>query len=242
MNMPALMLSQENAAGWCNGWASLASSLPEVPPNRSPRPEPALQGPADRESSAADDLAWIGLVQRGDEDAARALVQRLYPTVIKLVRCHLPRRTSEEDMVQAVFAKVFNKLRQFTGRGRLEHWVARITINLCLNQIQHEAVRPELRMGDLREEEEAVVQRLACTQDDLTVEQNKAAAELLEKLLATLKPDQRLVITLLHLEERSTKEVSQMTGWSVPLVKVKAFRARQKMRKHWQTILKRQRE
>jgi len=58
----------------------------------------------------------------------------------------------------------------------------------------------------------------------------------LEKMLARLRPDERLVITLLHLEERTVKEISRLTGWSVTLVKVKAFRSRQKMRKLWRSL------
>jgi RNA polymerase sigma-70 factor (ECF subfamily) len=87
-------------------------------------------------------------VRAGDEDAARVLVERLYPTVLRMVRSHLPRRTQEEDLAQAVFAKVFAKLGQFSGRVPLEHWVARNAINTCLNQLKHELVRPELRMSD----------------------------------------------------------------------------------------------
>jgi len=190
-----------------------------------------------RPESELDDAAWVARVQQGDEDAARALVQRLYPTVIKSVRCHLPRRTGEEDLAQAVFAKIFKKLGQFSGLVPLEHWVSRIAINTCLNQLKHESVRPELRMGDLSEEEEAVVQHLISTNEAVPGEQSNAARELLEKLLARLKPDDRLVVKLLHLEERSTEEVSRMTGWSVSSVKVKAFRARHKMRHLWRTLL-----
>src|SRR5262249_47530386 len=58
-----------------------------------------------------------------------------------------------------------------------------------------------------------------------------AARELVNRLLAQLSPPARLVITLLEIEERSVKEISQLTGWSVPLVKVRAFRARAEMRK-----------
>jgi RNA polymerase sigma-70 factor (ECF subfamily) len=58
-----------------------------------------------------------------------------------------------------------------------------------------------------------------------------SARELLERLLSQLKPEDRLVITLLDLEQKSVKQISQLTGWGVPLVKVRAFRARRKLRK-----------
>ena len=55
--------------------------------------------------------------------------------------------------------------------------------------------------------------------------------ELIERVLEMLPPAARLVITLLEIEDRSVKEIAELTGWSVPLVKVRAFRARAEMRK-----------
>ena len=191
-------------------------------------------------STDLDDLTWLARVQRGDEEAVRRLIHRLYPTVMKSIRCRLPRHVSEEDLAQTVFAKIFSKLHQFSGKVPLEHWVSRIAINTCLNQLQHENVRPELRMSDLTEDEEAVVEQLAHTEGELPEAAARDARSLLDKLLARLKPDERLVITLLHLEEKSSEEISRLTGWSVSLVKVKAFRARNKMRSLWGTLLKRE--
>jgi RNA polymerase sigma-70 factor (ECF subfamily) len=182
------------------------------------------------------DKEWIERVRQGDEDAARSLIQRLYPTVIKSVRYHLPRRTSEEDLAQAVFLKVFKNLDQYSGLVPLEHWVSRIAVNTCINQLKHEHVRPEWRMSDLSEEQETVVQQLAATHDPLPDDQSAVARELVEALLARLKPAERMVVTLLHLEERSVKEVSQLTGWSISLVKVRAFRARHRMRELWREM------
>jgi RNA polymerase sigma-70 factor (ECF subfamily) len=65
-----------------------------------------------------------------------------------------------------------------------------------------------------------------------------ASRELVEKLLERLSPEDRLVVTMLHLEGRSVEEVRQATGWSVPLVKVRAFRARQRLKKHLKPLLK----
>jgi RNA polymerase sigma-70 factor (ECF subfamily) len=189
-----------------------------------------------------EDEAWISKVLGGDEDAARALIQRLYPTVIKLIRRRLPRRASEEDLAQTVFAKIFSKLDQFSGRVPLEHWVSRIVVNTCFNQLRHDMVRPELRMSDLDCDAEAVVEQLSSTSHDLPGSCRNAARELVEKLLDRLNPDERLVISLLHIEERSVKEICDRTGWSNTLVKVRAFRARRKMRRLWKTLLNGERE
>ena len=173
----------------------------------------------------------VARVRQGDESAARALLAQLHPLVLKLVRAHRPRRTDEEDLVQIVFMKVFTKLEQFSGAVPLEHWVSRIAVNTCLKAMRYERVRPEIRLSDLTEEEEQVVQRLASTQDDLPESVDAMSRELLDRLLAMLNAEDRLVVTLLNLEQKTVAEVRQVTGWSTPLVKVRAFRARQKMKR-----------
>ena len=172
----------------------------------------------------------VAAVLRQDEAAARELVRRLYPLVAKLVRAHRPRRTAEEDLCQMIFIKVFQKLSQFSGKVPLEHWVSRIAVNTCLNQIEAEKVRPELRYADLSEEEQAVVENLATSARELAPDERLASRQLVEHLLGLLKPVERLAIDLLYLQGRSVEEIRKITGWSVALIKVRAFRARQKMK------------
>src|ERR1700740_423659 len=179
------------------------------------------------------DLDAADLVQaalRQDDKAARELVRRLYPLVSKMVRSHRPRRTSEEDLCQMIFIKIFQKLSQFSGKVPLEHWVSRIAVNTCLSQIESERVRPELRHADLSEEEEAVVKNLAVSSEELAPDHQLASRQLVEHLLEFLKPVERLVIDLLYLQGRSVEEIHKMTGLGVAAIKVRAFRARQKMK------------
>jgi RNA polymerase sigma-70 factor (ECF subfamily) len=183
-----------------------------------------------------DVAACVQRVRQRDEDAARRLVEHLYPLVLKLVRAHLPKRTAEEDLVQTVFMKMFAKLDQFTGAVPLEHWVARITVNTCVNQIQAERVRPELRWTDLDAGEKFVVETLAATENDLPAADAQAARELLARLLARLKPAERLLVTLLYLEERPGQEVARMLGWSHLRVRVQGFRVRQKLRRQFRRL------
>jgi len=181
----------------------------------------------------AEDLdvgALVAAARRHDEEAARELVRRLYPLVLKMVRSHRPRRTAEEDLCQMIFIKIFQKLSQFSGKVPLEHWISRVAINTCINQIQAEKVRPEFRHADLSDEEVAVVQNLAATNEELGPDRSFAARDLVERLLTGLKPVERLVIDLLYLQQRSIAEVQALTGWGASLVKVRAFRARQKMK------------
>ena len=174
----------------------------------------------------------VAAALRHDEDAARELVRNLYPLVAKLVRAHRPVRSAEEDLCQMIFIKVLRNLSQFSGKVPLAHWVSRIAVNTCINQIQAEKARPELREADLSEEQASVIQNLAATTEDLGPDQSFASRQLVEHLMNALKPAERLVIDLLYLQQRSLAEIRSVTGWSGALVKVRAFRARQKMKQH----------
>ena len=129
-----------------------------------------------------------------------------------------------------IFIKVFQNLSQFSGKVPLEHWISRIAVNTCLNQIEAERVRPELRHADLSEQEQAVVENLTTSAGELAPDQQFASRQLVEQLLGLLKPVERLVIDLLYLQGRSVEEVRKITGWSLAAIKVRAFRARRKMR------------
>src|SRR5262245_36986618 len=203
------------------------------------RPGPVLEAVTEARprDESVDVAVCLQRVQQGDDDAARVLLNHLYPLVISIVRGHLPRRTSEEDLVQMIFVKVFAKLDQFSGTVPLAHWVSRIAVNTCLNALQAERIRPELRWADLTEDEEQVIESLATNDEALKPGQQLAARDLVERLLEQLKPEDRLVLTQLHMEGRSVEEIRQLTGWSISLIKVRAFRARRKLRKHLGALL-----
>jgi len=129
-----------------------------------------------------------------------------------------------------IFIKVFQKLSQFSGKVPLEHWVSRIAVNTCLSQIAAEKIRPELRHADLNEEQQAVVENLAASSDELAPDRQLASRQLVEHLLQLLKPVERLIIDLLYLQGRSVEEIHQITGLGAAAIKVRAFRARQKMK------------
>jgi RNA polymerase sigma-70 factor (ECF subfamily) len=109
--------------------------------------------------------------------------------------------------------------------------VSRIAVNTSLNALKAEKSRPELRWADLSEETQYLFESLASEETDGWETQGMAARDLLRQLMARLNPPDRLVVTLLHLEEKSVAEVRSITGWSAALVKVRAFRARKKLQK-----------
>lgn len=185
-----------------------------------------------------DMAGCLARVRQRDEDAARQLFHQLYPLVIKVVRSHLPRRMSEEDLTQIVFMKVFANLDQYSGLAPLEHWVSRIAVNTCIKALRSEKARPELRWADLGEEETEVLDWLASTDEDVRPDHHIASRELVEKMLEQLKPKDRLVISLMTLEGRTIEEVREITGWNQSVIKVRAFRARAKLRKMFKALMK----
>ncbi len=179
-----------------------------------------------------DEFDWpacLSRVRERDEAAARTLVQRLQSHVEKIVRAHLPRQEETEDLMQEVFLKVFSRIEQFRGQVPFQHWVARIAVSTCIDKLRAHRSRPLVRWSDLSEEERAALDALAAIDGrDSTVDTN--AWGVLEKLLAALSPAERLLITLLDLEERSIAEVCAQTGWNSGVVRIRAFRAGRKLK------------
>ena len=189
--------------------------------------------------SAFHEAECLARVRGEDQDAARSLVEHLYPTVIRVVRRHLPRRGTEEDLAQDIFVKMFEKLDQYRGEVPLVHWVSRIAVNHCLNAIRAQKVRPEWRMADLSEEQVAALDAMTTgAEQDPHPSHLIGARELVEILLEALSPEDRLLIRMLEIEELSIQEVRQVTGWSAPYIRVRAFRARRALNKRFGALRK----
>ncbi len=186
----------------------------------------------DPEATTSEIASLVARVRgEGCERAARTLVERLHPLVQRIVRAHLPRRSSEEDLAQEVFMKVFARMDQWRSQMPFEHWVSRVAVTTCLDALRHQKRRPELRWADLGESEAAALEQVLQDESASAGGDALAARELAHKLLETLKPADRLVLVMMDMEGRSVAEVQQATGWSATLVKVRAFRARRKLRK-----------
>ncbi len=188
-----------------------------------------------------DVAACLERVRKGDQIAARDLVDHLYPLVIRIVRSHLPRRVAEEDLAQDIFLKMFTRLDQYKGAVAFTHWVSRIAVTTCIDQLRAQKRRPEFRWADLSEKEADVLDAVLTSEGEVAVNDGLAARELVYKLLGQLKPEDRLVLQLLDLEQRSVAEISVTTGWNPSLVKVRAFRARGKLKKLFEELQRKER-
>ncbi len=167
-------------------------------------------------------------------------MEHLYPLVIRICRAHLPRRVAEEDLAQEVFLKMFTRLDQYKGAVPFTHWVSRIAVTTCIDQLRAQKRRPELRWADLSERESEVLDSVTASQD-VAPDDAVAARELVHRLLGRLNPEDRMVIQMLDLEQKSVAEISALTGWNRTLVKVRAFRARRKLQRFYRELSERER-
>lgn len=180
-------------------------------------------------------------VRQRDQLAARELVEHLHPMVIRIVRARLPRRVAEEDLTQEIFLKMFTRIAQYQGNVPFTHWVSRIAVTTCIDHLRAQKRRPEFRWADLSENEADVLDAVLTSDNAVNAGDALAAHELVHKLLDQLKPDDRLVLKLLDLEQKTLAEVNALTGWNITLIKVRAFRARRKLQKLFEELKKKER-
>ncbi|MDR1282821.1 MAG: RNA polymerase sigma factor [Opitutaceae bacterium] len=180
-------------------------------------------------------------VRMGDQSAARELVAALSPMVMRIVRARRPRRMAEEDLAQEVYLKMFTRLEQYQGNVPFTHWVSRIAVTTCIDHLRAQQRRPELRWADLSENEATVLDAVLTSDTDRNAPDALAAHELVHKLLGQLSETDRLVLQLLDLEQKTLIEIREITGWNITLIKVRAFRARRKLQKLFETLKRKER-
>jgi RNA polymerase sigma-70 factor, ECF subfamily len=175
----------------------------------------------------------------GDSASFEPLVTKYQPRVFATARKYARRESEVEDIVQEVFLKAFSKLHTFRGESPFEHWLMRLTVRTCFDFLRAHQRNREQTLSEITDDEVQWLEKVnsgvdASGQDDLS-----AARVLIHKLMETLPPQSRLVIQLLEIEEKTLKEIASLTGWSIPMIKVRAFRARAAMKKNLEKLRKR---
>lgn len=181
------------------------------------------------------DAELIAAVLKGDMPSFEPLIVKYSPRVFATARRYARRESEVEDIVQEVWSKAFQKLSSFRGEAPFEHWLMRLAVRTCYDFLREHQRNRETSFTELSEPESDWLDRFVVAPDSAN-DEAAAARELIERLLGMLSPQARLVITLLEIEDRSVKEIAELTGWSVPLIKVRAFRARAEMRRCLQRI------
>jgi RNA polymerase sigma-70 factor (ECF subfamily) len=178
-------------------------------------------------------LPLLKAAQNGDESACSDLVVAVYPLIQRCVRRQIRRQDDVDDVVQEVILKVILKLAQYRGPQPLEHWISRVAVTTSYDWLRKQRVRHAVTVADLSDKERDMLEQSPASTSGLSSEvEHDLLAGLLDKLIALLHPREQVVIRLLDLEERSIREVSELTGWSESKIKVTAHRGRKKLGEH----------
>ena len=183
-------------------------------------------------SDEPTDDALVAATCAGDESAFEKLFERHRRRVARIAARFFPRQEQIEEIVQESFTKAYFALPQFAGAhaASFAAWLTQIAVNACYDELRRHARRAEQPLADFDETEaQALTAQLRAAGQD--VESALVARDLATKLLARLSPEDRLVLTLQEAEGLSVAEIAQVTGWSVPKVKVRAHRARAHLRR-----------
>ena len=175
-----------------------------------------------------DDTELLGRIRAGATDDFAEIVRRHQGHVFALLHRYERDAHRLQDLAQETFVKVWRSLDQFDGRAPFRHWLSRIAVRVALDHLRRQKRRRnEIGFSDLGDE---VLDWLRSDDETCALETGHAR-ELLEAALGELSPAERLVLTLQELEGRSVKEISVLTGSSGVAVRVRALRARAKLRK-----------
>lgn len=187
----------------------------------------------------------MSLARQGSEPAFEEIVRRHSPRVFQIASRFFRQRELVEEAAQEAFLKAYTQLSSYEGRGSFEGWLARLTTNLCLNLLRSARRQPEATVVDLTSAEGEWLENQMADRSAVrhkSSEQGLVAADLAEKVLRDMSPDDRLVLMSLDGDDLSIKEVAAMTGWSEAKVKTYAFRARRRMREAVEALLKRRQQ
>jgi RNA polymerase sigma-70 factor (ECF subfamily) len=182
------------------------------------------------------DAGIIRQVLDGEVNAYEELVKRHTPLAGRIVAGKVPREDAAE-VVHEVFVRAYRSLATFDGRSPFDHWLSRIAVRSCHDYWRERYRRREVPISSLTDDTRDWLERVSIGPDgeDGPAPAESAgqyeAREMLTWLLDHLPADDRLVLTLTHLEGHSTREAAVLLGWSQSKVKVRAHRARTKLRR-----------
>lgn len=171
---------------------------------------------------------------RGDETAFAELFERHRQLVARLGYRFFSRREQVEDVIQESFSKAYFALGDYQGgyEASFPAWLTRITVHTCYDELRRQRRRSENELGDLSDDEAAYLhEKLRDQSPGANVEGTAITRDLANKLLHRLRPEDRLLLTLVNLEEKSVAEIADLMGWTSAKVKMRAHRARESLRR-----------
>lgn len=197
----------------------------------------SMQGPMTEEllrglTSEPDDGNLLQCIRGGEIDRFADLISRYQRHVIRIVSRRVPADRAEE-ITHDVFVRAYVGLAQFSGSVSFDHWLAGIAVRTCYDFWRGRR-REERPVSALTHEHHQWIEQVLAAQSEEQFRnqtRQDEAIEVLEWALRQLSPENRAVLTLVHLDGHSVREAAQLLGWSLVNVKVRAHRARQTLRK-----------
>ena len=184
-----------------------------------------------------EEAALVRRIQARDEIAFREIVERYQAKVFSIIFGILRNHNDAEDIAQQVFAKIYFSIKNFDFRSSLLTWIYKITVNECYDYLRKKRVRKLVYESDFSEEDALRMENNeTATEQSTPVDTRLAQRDFLMKLLEKLSEDDRMLLLLKEVEGHSVEELSQMTGMNENTIKVKLFRARQKLLKAAQRL------
>jgi RNA polymerase sigma-70 factor (ECF subfamily) len=186
---------------------------------------------------ASEEAELVRRAQARDELAFREIVERYQAKVYSIIFGILRNRNDAEDIAQQVFAKVYFSMGNFDFRSSLLTWIYKITVNECYDYLRKKRVRKLVYESDFSEEESLLMQNSESAMDHRpAVDTRLAQRDFVLQLLAKVSEEDRHLMLLKEVEGHSVEELAQMTGMNENTIKVKLFRARQKLLKAAQRL------
>jgi RNA polymerase sigma-70 factor (ECF subfamily) len=180
--------------------------------------------------------ALVGRAQTGDEAAFREIVERYQSKVFAIIHGIVRQRNDVEDIAQQVFAKVYLSLRNFDFRSSLITWIYKITVNECFDYLRKRKVRKLVYESDLSEDEVRRVENIEPVDRPILADSDLAQRDYVVKLLSRVSEEERSLLMMKEVEGYSVEELAAHTGMNENTIKVKLFRARQKLVKAAQRL------
>jgi RNA polymerase sigma-70 factor, ECF subfamily len=181
--------------------------------------------------------ALVRRAQAGEEAAFREIVGRYQSKVFSIIHGIVRQRNDVEDIAQQVFAKVYLSLGSFDFRSSLITWIYKITVNECFDYLRKRRVRKLVYESDLSEDEVRRVENTEPRNDrQAPADATLARHDYVVKLLSRVSEEERMLLMLKEVEGYSVEELAERTGMNENTIKVKLFRARQKLAKAAQRL------
>ena len=177
-----------------------------------------------------NDRELVKRAQKEDKEAFEELVRRHQARVFAVAGGILRNKEDVEDIAQQVFLKAYFSLKRFDQRAAFSTWLYKITVNECWDLLRKRKVRPLLYEADLSEEQArkygASEERAEQAQD---VSERLEKRQELERLLDCLEERDRTMLVLKEVQGFSVEEIAEILGINGNTVKVRLFRARQRI-------------